>query len=41
MKGGSSQGDKKATLLRKPPQTRPKDKPLSSISNGKCDPQRG
>lgn len=33
MKGGSSNGDKKATLIRKPPQTRPADKPLTSITN--------
>lgn len=41
MKGGSSQGSSKPTLIRKPPQTRPKDQPLKSIGNKGGHKQRG
>lgn len=33
MKGNSSQGSKKPTLIRKPPTSRPKEGPLKSIGN--------
>lgn len=43
MGGGSSQGSSKPTLLRRPPQTRPKDKPLGpgSFKNSGGGKQRG